>query len=157
MSMAGDAQKTPLEESVRSRHLVVVVEDSDDDFYALKRAVRGFSGTLELKRFSDGSLASEYLHQCEQPSCMPELILLDLNVPGMSGHELLKRIKGSEKLKRLPVIIYSTSDSVDDIRYCYANHANAYHTKPLDFDRMRSDLTAALDYWLNLAKKPYAT
>ncbi|NVB43026.1 response regulator [Pseudenhygromyxa sp. WMMC2535] len=131
---------------------ILVVEDSDDDYYAFVRACRGISHEIELRRCCTGSEALEYLidlaHK-KQPR--PALVFLDLNMPGLDGRDVLREIKYSDELSSLRVVVYSTSDSPADVEFCYANHANAYHVKPMDFARMKTDLKAIIDYWLTMA------
>lgn len=133
--------------------MLLVIEDSDDDFFAFRRAVRKHEPGLAIARCSNANEARTHLKAvAEGQADRPELVFLDLNLPGASGKALLREIKLSAQLRDLRVVVYSTSDSPSDIRYCYSNWANAYHTKPLDADRMREELWKIIQYWRSLAR-----
>lgn len=128
--------------------LVLVVEDSDDDFYAFRRACRKLSHPVTVRRCVDVDAAREYLSAAIEARCpMPSMVLLDLHLAGSDGRVLLREMKADLKLRPIPVVIYSTSQSPDDVRQCLGAHANAYHVKPLEFDQMVSELQNILGYW----------
>ena len=130
-----------------------VVEDSDDDFESLERTCRsvGFPGLIS--RFADAELALVQLRGRERagtnPARMPSLILLDLNLPGMDGRELLKTLKTDPALAPVPVVVFTTSTNEDDVRFCYQHHANAYQMKPMSLGEMEADITTLLTYWMD--------
>jgi CheY-like chemotaxis protein len=126
----------------RSRALqLLLVEDDPGDVLMTKEALdEGADSSLPpcvLHVVSDGVDALEFLHRegryAAAPS--PDLVLLDLNLPRIGGREVLAQIKGDPVLRRIPVVILTTSDSVDDIVSSYDLQANAYVTKPVGFDR----------------------
>jgi two-component system response regulator len=82
----------------------------------------------------------------------PDLILLDLDLPGMHGHELLKIIKEDPKIKYIPVIVFSTSNEPKDIQQSYALKANCYISKPYDLENFLEVVKASLDFWLNCSQ-----
>jgi CheY-like chemotaxis protein len=114
--------------------LVLLVEDSPDD---IDFAVRTLAILSEAARMPAGS-----------GRFWPSLILLDLNTPGMSGAELLTRLKGDDLLRAIPVVVLSTSRQPSDLEQCYRLHANAYHVKPHDFAEYQQTLLAIVEYWL---------
>ena len=85
---------------------------------------------------------------------LPDIILLDLKMPGIDGHEVLRRIKGTEKLKRLPVIILTSSRDEGDRAMSYDNGANSYLVKPVSFDDFLKVVKQVSDYWLTLNVEP---
>ena len=87
----------------------------------------------------------------------PELILLDVNLPKMNGHEVLKVIKSSEKLKHIPVIMLTTSSSEGDIMQSYQNYANCYITKPVETENFMKVITSIEDFWISIVKLPTST
>ena len=84
----------------------------------------------------------------------PDLILLDLNLPRMDGRETLAEIKGDANLRRIPVIVLTTSDADSDIRASYNLHANCFITKPVDLDDFMTVVRAIQSFWLTIAKIP---
>lgn len=104
-----------------------------------------------------GNLAFEYLEQTDPlifERRPPDLILLDLNMPGMSGLEVLKRLKTDDRFKTIPVVILSSSDDVGDIAKTYANHANCYVTKPTDLSQFVATVKVIENFWLTTAQLP---
>jgi len=136
---------------------VLLVEDEPADAYLVQLAFQESQLDIELQRVVDGREALSYLRK-EPPfaaALRPGLILLDLNMPGMSGLEFLSVIKADKDLKRLPVVILTTSDSDKDIAGCYEMGASGYITKPIDIDRFIQVIKGLGDYWLNILKKPH--
>ena len=78
----------------------------------------------------------------------PALVLLDLNLPGTNGREVLEVLKHDRDWHQVPVVIFTTSQKPDDIEYCYENGANSYLVKPLGFEQLRETVQAFLEYWL---------
>ena len=85
---------------------------------------------------------------------LPDIVLLDLKMPGIDGHEVLRRIKGTDKLKRLPVIILTSSRDEGDRVMSYDNGANSYLVKPVSFDEFLKVVKTIADYWLTLNVEP---
>ncbi len=116
---------------------ILLVEDNAGD---VRLTLEAFKEAKVLNNFqvvSDGAEALEYLRQ-EGPyanSALPDLILLDLNLPKKDGREVLAEIKADERLKRIPVVVLTTSAAEDDIARAYACHANCYINKPVDLDQ----------------------
>ena len=137
-------------------HVILVIEDSDDDFMFFQRACRQLGAPVTLQRLHNADEARAYLEELnpKDENLWPILIFLDLNLPGTDGRSFLQELKTSEQLKVLPVVVYSTSTSIADVRFCYANHANAFHQKHLDYDQMKSELSDILQYWTTRVRPP---
>jgi len=138
-------------------HTILIVEDSDDDFLFFQRACRQLGMNLEVVRSRTADEARAYLDGLGAGAGWPVLILLDLNLPGTDGRTFLTEIKDSERLKSLPVVVYSTSSAPSDVQFCYANHVNAFHQKHLDFDMMKAELADILGYWTTRVRLPRST
>jgi CheY-like chemotaxis protein len=132
-----------------TRASLLVVEDSDDDFEALERACGAVEGSPRLWRFS---MAEDCLRTLEaalvdDPASLPSMILLDLNLPGMDGRELLKELKAHDHLRSIPVVVLTTSTNPDDVDLCYRHHANAYQVKASGFTAIKQQVEVMVDYW----------
>ena len=128
---------------------VAVIEDSDEDYFALRRALAGSRG--ELTRYRDGDSALAHLREPNAP--WPAVLLLDLNLPGTSGLDVLRALRSEPGLRRLPVVVLSGSDREEDIGEAYAAGANAYIIKPLEFGQLRHAMESMWAFW-NLALVP---
>ncbi|HEX5658898.1 MAG TPA: response regulator [Polyangiales bacterium] len=139
---------------------LIVVEDSDDDFDALERTCRSLAFAGELKRYSDAETLLQEIRTWDtepREAGKRRVILLDLNLPGVDGRELLVQLKTDTALSSVPVVVYTTSSNLRDIAFCYQNHANAYHVKPMDLAALESGIKAMLDYWFGLNELPRHT
>lgn len=130
---------------------LVVVEDSDDDFEALTRtfAVIGFTAAIIRMSTAEECLQSlARLAAAPDPlPNLPTLIVLDLNLPGMDGRELLCALKVHPILRVIPVAICTTSVSRRDVEYCFFHHANAYHKKPMNLGELEAQVKTLAAYW----------
>jgi CheY-like chemotaxis protein len=130
---------------------ILVVDDSAEDVQLLAEAMDEFGLVAELQTACDGDQALARLRGSEP---LPDLVLLDLNMPRRNGREVLEAVKQDAALRSLPVIIFSTSSSPLDIGDCYDRHANSYLVKPIDFDGL-GDVVRALDaFWVRQAALP---
>ena len=138
---------------------LLIVEDSDEDFEALKRVINQVSPfPLSIHRCLDGDDALDCLNQeglyQQQQTAYPELIILDLNLPGTDGREVLVTIKSDQKLKIIPVIVLSTSANSKDIEDCYQSGVNSYMLKPMNSRDLKDSVRLLLDYWLKAVVLP---
>jgi CheY-like chemotaxis protein len=140
--------------------VILLVEDSPADVQIMQRAVRETSLSVELIVVHDGEEAVDYLLRQGNfdPATpgwrTPSLVLLDLNLPRLSGSEVLRRLRGSDELRTVPVIVFSTSADPADVREAYAAGANTYIQKPRDFGRFLEVLQTIERYWLETALLP---
>lgn len=139
---------------------LLIVEDSDEDFESLRRILAKTCHTeTSLVRCYDGDDAIDFLHRtgtyASQPlKTLPSLILLDLNLPGTDGREVLHHIKQDESLKILPVVILTTSSNPSDIDTCYRYGANSYLLKHMGLESLKESVCLLMDYWLKAAILP---
>lgn len=138
---------------------LLIVEDSNEDFEALKRFVQRSSMTIPIQRCINGDQALAFLHRtgsyvnrASEPH--PGLIVLDLNLPGIDGREVLRRIKQDHRLKAIPVVVFTTSNNPKDIGDCYQDGANSYIVKPIDFAQLKRDIQILLEYWFEVTILP---
>jgi CheY-like chemotaxis protein len=138
---------------------LLIVEDSDEDFAILQRMMQRLDVQTPVYRCFDGDEVLELLYQVgtyrNRPDIpRPSVILLDLNLPGTDGRELLSQIKQDGNLKEIPIVVFTTSDNPQDIEYCYREGANGYLIKPLDTSSLQRLVSAFLDYWLATNTSP---
>ena len=135
-----------------------MVEDSAEDFLALGRAFRKYALQNPVLRCSDGDQALEYLRGYGKhpawPKNLPALVLLDLNMPGTDGREVLTTVKHDPRLHNIPVVIFSTSSSSRDIEDCYRLGANSYLTKPVSYTELEEKIRLTIQYWLGASELP---
>ena len=135
---------------------VLVVEDSPQDYEATERALRDVGVKNEIIHFEDGDDVIDYL-EClasNDPKRLPYLILLDLNLPGSSGHEVLETLRGNAQLRHLPVVVLTTSSAAKDIRKSYLLGANSYLQKPVNLNAFRATIDTFAQYWFHTALLP---
>ena len=138
---------------------ILLIEDSDEDYLAFTRALRDTVVTVSLPRCTRGEEALDYLYgrgRFVDPARAPRpaLVLLDLNLPGMDGRELLTIIKGDEHLKSIPVVIVTTSRNPRDVEWCYQHGANSYQVKAIGYEQFRNAMRLLVEYWLNICVLP---
>jgi two-component system, chemotaxis family, response regulator Rcp1 len=135
---------------------ILLVEDSPSDAELTTDALRATRVANEVHRVSDGVEALRYLRrQAEYDHAPPpDLILLDLNLPRMSGHELLEQIKGDDALDRIPVIVLTTSYAERDVLRSYQLRANCYVSKPVALQAFLDVVQQLGDFWLQVARLP---
>lgn len=136
---------------------ILLVEDNAGDVRLTREALRDAKVRNNMMVASDGEEALEYLRQegKHADAARPDLILLDLNLPRMNGFEVLDVIKEDALLKRIPVVILTTSQAEQDIIRSYNLHANAYVTKPVDLDQFIKVIKSIEDFWLEIVKLPH--
>jgi CheY-like chemotaxis protein len=135
---------------------VLLVEDDEGDVIIAREALAEGKVLSRLNVVGDGVEAVAYLRR-KKPhadATRPDLILLDLNLPKRDGHQVLADIKGDADLRRIPVVVLSTSSAEEDIIRSYDLHANAYVTKPVDFDRFVHVIRQIDDFFISVANLP---
>lgn len=136
---------------------ILLVEDNNADAHLIREFLKDISLETTLHIVRDGIEAMKFLNQhCKynNDKYCPIIVILDLNLPRMSGREVLKEIKGDNDLKRIPVMILTTSTAEEDIKECYNHYANCYITKPLDFDEFSGVMDSIKDFWFNAVELP---
>lgn len=127
--------------------LVLVVEDSAEDREAIQRALTRSHPELELEFARDGDAAIARLTDAGRDR--PGLLLLDLNLPGRDGYQVLADLRANADLAALKIIVFTSSTTSADIERCYALGADSYVYKPVNFHLFRTVLQGAVDYWRN--------
>jgi CheY-like chemotaxis protein len=135
---------------------VLLVEDDPGDVLMTQEAFEEHKLRNRLTVVSDGAEALAYLRREGQYAdvTLPDLILLDLNLPRRDGREVLREIKNDEQLCRIPVVVLTTSQADEDILRSYQLHANAYVTKPVDFDRFITVVRQIDEFFVSVVKLP---
>ena len=130
---------------------LLIVEDSDDDFYAVRRAL-GTTLPCPLVRCRTGSEALDYVFQrgAYVEAARPSLVLLDLNLPGTPGRAVLAQLKHDPVLKRVPVVVMSTSNNPADMEYCYTTGCSGYVVKPMAYAQLVRALAVIKQYWFEV-------
>jgi len=135
---------------------ILIVEDNYPDVLLAKEVLIEAKVKNKLNVVDDGEKAMEYLLKKGDyvNATTPDLILLDLNLPKKDGREVLIEIKDNSELKRIPVVILTTSKAEEDIVNMYEHHANAYITKPVDFNQFIEVIKSLENFWLSIVKLP---
>ena len=135
---------------------ILLVEDNPGDVRLIEEALKEGKVRNTLHVVYDGVEAITFLHKQGEYSEIPrpDLILLDLNLPKKDGREVLAEIKADENLKRIPVVVLTTSQSEKDILKSYDLYANCYITKPVDLDKFLEVVKSIEDFWLTVVKLP---
>lgn len=138
---------------------ILLIEDSPEDFETTERAFRRSGLKNPIFRCADGDEALEFLHRrgrYAEPDKAPRpgVILLDLNLPGTDGREVLAEIKRDPNLKKIPVIVLTTSKDERDVEACYRFGANSYIQKPVDIDGFMKAIERLNDYWFEVVILP---
>lgn len=135
---------------------ILIAEDDADDRFLLKTAFEenGFTDTLCF--VENGVEVLEYLHGQNggDGSSYPRFILLDLNMPKKDGREVLKELKQHPQLKKIPVVIFSTTNNEQEMKRCYELGANSYITKPNSFESLLKTVAALRSYWMQTSSIP---
>lgn len=139
--------------------VILIAEDDLGDQILIQEALQSSQIPKVLRIVCDGEEALEYLHHSGRYAAgdqapRPDLILLDLNMPRLSGIELLARLKADNNFRSIPVVAFTTSGRDEDITQCYAMGVNSYVQKPTDFDRFQAVLLQLEEYWLQVSLFP---
>lgn len=137
------------------RPFVLLIEDNPDHAELIIRSVNQLNSTATIKHIADGEEALVFLkYESINPENnarnLPDIILLDLRLPKIDGLDLLKEIKSSEKLRKIPVVILTSSYAEKDKLKAYNNYVNSYLVKPLDFKQFNDLINNLWKYWFNI-------
>lgn len=138
---------------------VLLIEDSDADSEATTRFLARCPLPPAVYRCADGDEAMAFLRRRAwetdaDPSAPPGVVLLDLNLPGTSGRDVLEQIKADESLRHIPVVILTTSADQSDVTFCYRNGASGYMTKPVDLAKFARAVRDFYAYWFEAVVLP---
>jgi CheY-like chemotaxis protein len=135
---------------------ILLVEDNEGDVLLTREALEEVGMNINLSVLKDGKQAIDFLSQSGENagSTLPDIMLLDINLPKKNGHEVLQYVKENEILKHIPVIMLTTSSSERDINLTYTNHANCFITKPSDVNDYIEAVSVIANFWLNICKLP---
>jgi CheY-like chemotaxis protein len=138
---------------------LLVVEDSNEDFEAFQRFLNRASITIPVQRCMNGEQALSFLYRTGRytnpgDAPRPGLIVLDLNLPKTDGREVLRRIKQDDDLKKIPVVVFTTSNNPRDIEDCYQYGVNSYIVKPIDFAQLKRSIQTLVEYWFDIITLP---
>lgn len=142
-----------------NNRVILLVEDNDDDVELTRKAFEKSNIFNQLVVVRDGQEALDYLfvagaYRARDPAVIPQVVLLDLNLPKLNGLEVLRRLRGEERTRRLPVVILTTSNEERDIIGSYDLGANSYVRKPVDFAQFTEAARQLGLYWLLLNVQP---
>jgi CheY-like chemotaxis protein len=132
---------------------ILLVEDNEGDIILTLEALKDSKIRNEVDVVKDGWEALRYIEQASQDKSEPDLILLDVNLPKINGHEVLEKLRKNEHQAHIPVVMFTTSSSEDDILKSYQNRADCYITKPVDANDFPRVTKAIEDFWLSYSKK----
>jgi CheY-like chemotaxis protein len=135
---------------------ILLVEDNLGDADLAREALGGTNINNKLYVVGDGEAAMDFLNRSDSYAQMPrpDLILLDLNLPKKDGREVLADIKSHRDLRRIPVVILTTSDAEEDVLKSYDLHANCYITKPIDLNQFAKVVQCIEDFWFSIVVLP---
>lgn len=139
---------------------LLIIEDSNEDFEAFQRYLNQYTSIIPIYRCTNGDQALAFLYRRNRytdpkTSPRPGVILLDLNLPGTDGREVLRQIKQDDDLKTVPVVVFTTSSNPKDIETCYKQGVNSYIIKPMDISLLRQSIQGLLSYWFEITMLPF--
>ncbi len=135
---------------------ILLVEDNEGDIILTREALREVSAVKDISVVKDGREAIHFLFKTgsHENAPIPDLVLLDINLPKVDGKEVLKTIKQDPLLRKLPVIVLTTSASEKDIIDAYTHYANCYITKPVDYSSFMKVIQSVESFWMQTAQLP---
>lgn len=137
---------------------ILLVEDNEGDVELTREALKDSKLVNNLHVTTDGEEALDFLYKRNgyesDPPPTPDLVLLDLNLPKISGHQVLKEIKNDNDLNRIPVVVLTSSEAEEDIVKSYDLNANCFVTKPLNFERFQEMVESLKEFWFSIVRLP---
>lgn len=131
---------------------ILLAEDDENHVLIIQKAFDQISMPYEMKVVYDGEALLERLRLENLP--LPDLLLLDLKIPRTDGFEILKEIRASNRLRHLPVVVFTSSSRASDIRKCYALGCNSYIVKPMKFEKFKEIMYHLYKYWFEINTLP---
>jgi CheY-like chemotaxis protein len=126
---------------------IALVEDNDDHAFIVERCLRKADCDLKIVRHCNAEMAMASFKDEDEQSKLPDLILMDINMPGMDGIEATRQIKATNRMSRIPVVILSTSSGMIDYLRALDNHANSYAVKSPSYSELAASLSKIVTYW----------
>lgn len=144
---------------IQSIPFLFIVEDSDEDFESFMRITKQLCLNYPVFRCRDGDEALDWLQRIDDNSkekkvLRPSVILLDLNLPGTDGRQVLEHLKNNPQLKQIPTVIFTSSANPKDIEFCYQKGAESYIVKPIDISKLKTTVQTFWDYWFQVVTLP---
>ncbi|GAB3934033.1 response regulator [Larkinella terrae] len=136
---------------MKNRPIIAVVDDDEDDLFLIQEA---FKACLKEEKVVLANSGQDLLAQLETLPILPSFLLLDLNMPRMSGFELLGKLRADARYNLMPILVFSTSSAQPDIDRAYELGANSYVKKPSSFDDYKSVVEDLCNFWLHVASTP---
>lgn len=135
---------------------ILMIEDNPGDVRLTIEALKSNKISNNLHVCKDGEEGLDYLFQRNgyESAIRPDLVLLDLNLPKLDGRSILKAVKEDAALRRIPIVVLTSSEAEEDITKSYDLHANSYITKPVDFDQFFNVVKTVEEFWLSVVKLP---
>jgi two-component system, chemotaxis family, response regulator Rcp1 len=149
MSVSGEAVSAALVE-------VLLVEDNPGDVQLVRRALKGSTTRINLSTAGDGEAAMAFLRRQEpyQGAPRPSFVMLDLKMPRKDGYAVLQEMRNDAELRRIPVVIFTSSKAEEDVTRCYNLQANAYVAKPTSLAQYAETVKSIEDFWTSVALLP---
>ncbi len=136
---------------------ILLIEDNPVDIRMTQEAFKDYKVANNLHAVTDGEAGMDFIYQrgAYKDAPRPDLILLDLNLPKKNGREILEQVKADDKLRAIPIVILTTSELDEDMMGSYCHQANAFITKPIDFDDFVTMMRTVGDFWLTFVRLPH--
>lgn len=135
---------------------ILLIEDNPGDIRLTKEVLKDSKVSIDLSVAVDGEEALDFLYKRGEfkEAATPDIILLDLNLPKKDGREILMDVKSDENLRRIPIVVLTTSNTTQDVLDCYNAYANCFICKPVDYDEFLNMIRKIEDFWLTTAILP---
>lgn len=138
---------------------VMLIDDSKEDAELIETILEMSHARIgSFLHCSTGDEATGFLKAAKEKrgaTAAPSLVLLDLNMPGTDGRDVLRWMKGTDRIRNIPVVVMSTSQNPDDVQYCYENGASGYFVKPIDFESYKKSINVIVEYWFDVLYLPH--
>jgi len=133
---------------------ILLIEDNEGDIMLTTEAFEESRIVNTIRVIRNGEVAINFFKELQHKSHYPDLVLLDVNLPKINGHEVLIFLKSNDKFKSIPVIMLTTSSSEKDISLSYKNYVNCYITKPIEVGDFMKAISKIEDFWINIVTIP---
>jgi CheY-like chemotaxis protein len=145
--------------SLTKERFIFLIDDDAGDRKLISRSIQKFDPDIKVENFSDGTEVINFFESKKKTNSfesLPDLILLDLNMPKVPGIEILKYIKSEDNFRKIPIIAFTTSNAQTDVNLCFDNYISGYFIKPTTFNEFGSQIEKILNYWFKGSFLPLA-